>query len=116
MNALLKVRQKNHFQCADVLLTKKCALDGGGGGDILMGGAGNDTYYADNLDTIFDTAGIDTVITTSSLFTLTDSSNVENLTYSGVADVCYMFGNNLKNVFVKNQLVVRVFFKSHFLK
>ncbi|HEY0647882.1 calcium-binding protein [Phenylobacterium sp.] len=55
-----------------------------GGADKLIGGAGNDTYYADGLDTIVEAAGggIDEIVTTSSL-DLRTMPNVENLRFFG---------------------------------
>jgi Ca2+-binding RTX toxin-like protein len=52
----------------------------------LSGGAGNDTYFADNADTITESAGggIDSVFTNSNMFTL--GNNVENLSFTGVGD------------------------------
>jgi trimeric autotransporter adhesin len=75
-------------------------LDGKGGLDTLIGGAGNDIYFVDDID---DKAvenpgeGIDTVIVTAAIdFTL--GANIENLTVaSNVASGYEVVGNALAN-------------------
>ncbi|MGO4841842.1 calcium-binding protein, partial [Rhizobiaceae sp. 2RAB30] len=68
------------------------------GADRLVGGAGNDTYYVDNVrDVIVETAsqGIDRVISSVNQIL---AANVENLTLTGTA--VSGTGNTLGNVIV----------------
>jgi Ca2+-binding RTX toxin-like protein len=67
----------------------------------LAGGLGDDTYFADNGDTITEAAGAgtDQVFTTSAAFTL--AANVENLTFNGVGNFTGT-GNGSDNVITGN--------------
>ncbi|MCG7392502.1 hypothetical protein MHY87_06250 [Microvirga sp. ACRRW] len=70
-------------------------ITGNAAANVLKGGLGNDTYYADNLDTIVEGAGegTDRVITS---FSHTLAANVENLTAVGTAAIT-LTGNGLAN-------------------
>ena len=64
-------------------------LDGGAGGDIMRGGAGNDSYVVDNTGDVVDEtsnggAGTDTV---RSSVTFTLAAGVENLVLTGAAAI-----------------------------
>lgn len=87
------------------------ALDGAGGADIMIGYAGDDTYYVDQAgDSVLEATGggFDALFTTSS-FTLATGSEVEWLTAASVAAttainlggnefVNYVLGNNGANM------------------
>jgi beta-glucanase (GH16 family) len=68
------------------------------GGDRMIGGAGDDTYYRQDLkDVMVEMAGggVDKVVAWASTW-LGDYANIENLTVSG--DKLYAAGNNLDNI------------------
>ena len=79
-------------------------LNGGVGADVMIGGAGNDTYYVDNVgDQVIEEpkGAVDTVITTLTSYTL--GASVENLTYSSQTPSRFGFtgsGNELANVII----------------
>ncbi len=75
-------------------------ITGNAAANVLKGGLGNDTYYADNLDTIIEEAngGTDRVITS---FSHTLAAHVENLTAIGAAAVT-LTGNELANTITGN--------------
>jgi Ca2+-binding RTX toxin-like protein len=75
-------------------------ITGNAAANVMQGGLGNDTYYADNLDTIVEAAdaGIDHVITA---FSHTLAANVENLTATGSAATS-LTGNALANTITGN--------------
>ncbi len=76
-------------------------LDGGLGADIMLGEAGDDTYYVDNVaDSIVEklSEGTDQVIASVST---TLSDNVENLTLRGDQSI-NAIGNELANILIGN--------------
>ncbi|MEI7474156.1 MAG: calcium-binding protein, partial [bacterium] len=76
-------------------------IDGGVGADTMIGGAGDDSYYVDNVsDVITENAaeGTDTIYSSIS-YTL--GANVENLTLSGSSNLSGI-GNILNNVITGN--------------
>jgi Ca2+-binding RTX toxin-like protein len=78
-------------------------LDGLGGVDLMIGGAGDDTYFVDvSGETITELSGqgIDTV-NSSVNFTLGNSSNLENLNLIGSGNVTGT-GNDLDNLLFGN--------------
>ncbi|WP_144051421.1 peptidylprolyl isomerase [Geminocystis herdmanii] len=84
-----------------LVLVTDDTLDGGTGADSMVGGAGNDTYYVDNVnDVVIErlNEGIDTVIST---ITYTLPNHVENLTLSGTANINGT-GNTLNNIISGN--------------
>ncbi|GAB6843579.1 calcium-binding protein [Methylorubrum rhodinum] len=81
-------------------------LDGGAGADELLGLAGNDTYYVDNVgDRVYEYAnsGTDTVITSFG-FALTAASAVETLKFADnrAAGVLELIGNEIGQTLVGN--------------
>jgi trimeric autotransporter adhesin len=76
-------------------------LDGRGGADIMRGGAGNDSYFADNVDdVVLENAGEGTDTTFASV-DLGLAPNVEVLVLLGSADL-QGFGNALANMLYGN--------------
>src|SRR4029453_11571788 len=76
-------------------------IDGAGGADLMVGGAGNDTYFVDGpSDSAFEVAneGNDTVFATSNYGLAAD---VENLVMQGSADL-QGYGSNQNNVIYGN--------------
>src|SRR5262249_30080771 len=72
-------------------------LDGGTGADKMIGGAGGDIYYVDNVaDQVIEAAngGIDTVITTLTNYTLAANVEMLQMTSSGTVTAT---GNSLNN-------------------
>ena len=79
-------------------------LDGRGGADRMVGGAGNDTYFVDNIgDVVIEAAaeGTDLVNASVSFDLSVDGLNVENLTLSGTANINGT-GNELANTITGN--------------
>ncbi|SFP21350.1 Regulatory P domain of the subtilisin-like proprotein convertase, partial [Variovorax sp. 770b2] len=77
-------------------------LDGAQGADSMVGGAGNDTYYVDNVgDTVVEAlnAGVDTVYTSINAVL---GSDVENAVLLGTATSAT--GNALDNALIGNAL------------
>jgi hypothetical protein len=83
------------------------SLNGGvGGADTLIGGAGNDTYFVDNLgDFVVENAGGGTadIIQSSLTYSLVDLQNVENLTLTG-SGIINGTGNSGNNVLTGNSV------------
>ena len=71
-------------------------IDGGAGGDVMKGGAGDDSYYVDDAsDVVTELAneGVDTIYTS---IDFTASANVENLVLIGKGSISGI-GNALSN-------------------
>jgi Ca2+-binding RTX toxin-like protein len=79
-------------------------LNGGAGVDDMTGGTGNDTYFADQYDSVSETAGsgIDTVVATSDYLLTLASGDVENLTIVAGVDNFSGWGNSLANKITGN--------------
>jgi Ca2+-binding RTX toxin-like protein len=79
-------------------------LNGGTGVDDMTGGTGNDTYFADQYDSVSETAGsgIDTVVATSDYLLTLASGDVENLTIVAGVDNFSGWGNSLANKITGN--------------
>ena len=75
-------------------------LTGNSGANVLTGGAGNDTYVADDSDTLVENAGEGTDTVQSSV-TRTLASNLENLTLIGT-NAINGTGNAVANVLTGN--------------